>query len=329
MFHAEAFAVVALVLFIDLAFGELPNRFHPLRWIGNLLSSIESRTRESAGWKKYALGPVSYFLVVALFLIPCVALTALARHYAGMAGWVVATAVVLKICLAVFSFRVHCEPIAKDLEDGDTVAAAEKTQMIVSRKTEGMGERELASSCVETVSENFADSVVSPGFYFGFLGIIGCVAFRCANLMDAMWGYRDERFGKIGWFPAKLDDVLGYLPSRLSALFVAIGTAFSRGGFRGAVAGAMRWHGSVPSPNSGWPMGAFAGGMGVTMEKKGVYVIGDGQPATVTDIRASYSLLERSSAIFLFAFVAVLFAFVGADVQMWLENAFLGLAGFA
>lgn len=326
-FLVEAFAVVGVFLAIDMIVGELPNRFHPLRWLGNVLGFVERKSGKSGNKTRYALGLLSYILIALLFLLPCIYATALVRHYFGTIAWILVTAVVLKLCSAVFSFRVHCEPIAKDLENGDIVAAAEKTQMIVSRKTEGMDEGQIASSCVETVSENFADSVASPGFYFGFFGILGCVLFRCANLMDAMWGYKNDRLGRIGWFPAKFDDVLGYIPSRLSVLFVALGALFVGGSFRGTFSGAGKWHSATASPNSGWPMGAFAGGMDVTMEKKGVYVMGDGPPATAADIPKSYGLLEISSTIFLFTFAALVSAVFGLGIQMYVENALLGLAG--
>ena len=83
--------------------------------------------------------------------------------------------------------------------NGKTEEAAAKVQMIVSRNTKGMDAEHIASSCTETISENYVDSVVSPVTYFGILGMLGGIMFRCANLMDAMWGYRNEKYGDLGF----------------------------------------------------------------------------------------------------------------------------------
>ena len=175
----------------------------------------------------------------------------------GEVLWIISTAYLMKMCFSLFLFRKFCSPIADDLRNGDTEAAAAKTQMMVNRKMAGMDEAHINSSCCETISENLVDSVLSPLTYGGLMGLPGAVMFRCANLMDAMWGRRTEKYNMIGHFPARWDDVLGFVPSRVSPVFVGIAAWILRiRGRRPAVRAAIREHGKTPSPNSGWPMTA-------------------------------------------------------------------------
>ncbi|MBQ6547820.1 MAG: cobalamin biosynthesis protein CobD, partial [Candidatus Methanomethylophilaceae archaeon] len=230
------------------------------------------------------------------------------------------TALFFKVVFAVFSFRRHCKPIQEDLMNGDTEAAAAKVQMIVSRNTKGMDAEHIASSCTETISENYVDSVVSPVTYFGLLGMLGGIMFRCANLMDAMWGYRNEKYGDLGFFPAKFDDVLGYITSRISPVFIALGAFLMRMDWKAAIPAARAEHTKTPSPNSGWPMTAFAAVLGISMEKKDVYVMGKGDLPTVDDIGRCYRLLELCSILYILIITLPLYMFVGIHIQTGIEN---------
>ncbi|NBK25500.1 MAG: cobalamin biosynthesis protein CobD, partial [Spirochaetia bacterium] len=184
-----------------------------------------------------------------------------------------------------------------------------------------------ASCCVETVAENLVDSVYSPNFYFGLLGVFGAFMFRCANLMDAMWGYRNEKYGDLGFFPARWDDVLGFVTARLSVPFLALSIWIVGGDIRGLWEAVKADHAKTPSPNSGWPMAAVAGGLGLGMEKRGVYRMGKGPLPRVDDIRRSYQLIEISSILFVFLVTLPLYIFIGMDVQIFLEDALWGVLG--
>jgi len=193
-----------LAFVIDAVIGDVPNAIHPLRWMGNILDKIDKRIKRNSRKGTILKGFLSYLLVLLIFggitlTVLMLVRTQLAGIYEmdlGFIGttnlgeilWIVLCAFFFKLTFAVFSFRRHCKPIQRDLERGDTESAAAKTQMIVSRKTKGMDAEHIASSCTETISENYADSVCSPTFYFGLFGMFGAWMFRCSNLMDAMWG---------------------------------------------------------------------------------------------------------------------------------------------
>ncbi len=322
---AQALLIVILALLIDRFIGEFPNKYHPLRWMGNILGGIDKRLNKRKGTYALVLGLLSYLFVLLLFGGLAITVTAISRSYIpnpyGTIVWIVLSAFILKSTFAIFSFDKHCEPICADLEKGNTVDAAKKVSMIVSRETEGMNSEQISSSCCETISENFADSVCSPTFYMGLLGIPGAFMFRCTNLMDAMWGYRNEKYDSLGKFPARFDDVLGFLTSRISAVFIVIGSAILGMNWKQASKIAKRDNGVTPSPNSGWPMAAAAGALDIRMEKKNSYVInGEANIPNYKDVRNCLRLIEISSILFMLLVILPLFVFAGVNVQIFFEN---------
>ena len=324
----DAVLIVVLALLIDRFIGEVPNAIHPLRWMGNLLGAIDRRIRNRGTRMTSVLGFLSYLLVFILFSGIGLLITTVCRYYVsdivspevGEVLWIVASAFIFKISFAIFSFRKHCDPIRKDLDEGRVEDAAAKVQMIVSRNTKGMDAEHIASSCCETVSENLVDSVYSPVLYFGLFGIPGAVMFRCANLMDAMWGYLNEKYGRLGFFPAKFDDVLGFITSRVSPYFVALAGMILHMDWRASVPAAKAEHTKTPSPNSGWSMTAVAAVLGISMEKRGVYVMGTGPMPTTEDVRRCCRLVELSSVLFLLTVGLIFYVVLGVHVQCFAEG---------
>lgn len=329
----DAVCIILLALAIDRYIGELPNRFHPLRWMGNLLYTIDRHVKNRTSVSATVIGFLAYLLVFFIFATIGLLITGGLRvlfetHVSAIAGevvWIVATAFVFKISFAVFSFRHHCIPICEDLDAGKVDDAASKVQMIVSRNTKGMDAEHIASSCCETVSENLVDSVYSPTFYFGLFGLPGAVMFRCANLMDAMFGYLNEKYARLGYFPAKFDDVLGFVTSRMSPYFVAFTALLLRMDYKAAVPAAKAEHTKTPSPNSGWPMTAVAAALDISMEKKGVYVMGTGPMPSTDDVRRCLKLVESASAVFICTLSLVMYALLGIHVQLFFEGLLTGV----
>ena len=322
----DALCIIVLALAIDGIIGEVPNAIHPLRWMGNILYFLDRHIKRGNPTMTKIKGFLCYLLVLLIFGGIAFIILALVHYYLGELAWIIVTAFFFKVVFAVFSFRRHCKPIQEDLRNGNTEAAAEKVQMIVSRNTKGMDAEHIASSCTETISENYVDSVVSPVTYFGLLGMLGGIVFRCANLMDAMWGYRNEKYGDLGFFPAKFDDVLGYVTSRISPIFIALGAFLMRMDWKAAIPAALEEHGKTPSPNSGWPMTAFAAVLGISMEKRDVYIMGKGDLPTVDDIGRCYRLLELSSILYILIVTLPLYVFIGIHVQTGIENCLISLA---
>src|SRR5271157_6108974 len=144
--------------------------------------------------------------------------------------------------------------------------------MLVSRYTATLDRDHILSAGYESMTENLTDSIIAPLFYFSLYNLAGAAACRAINAMDAMLGYRDER-ERLGWCAARMDDILNFIPARITVLLLLIWFG-SRGTFSRAWHTMRRDSSKRPGFNGGVVMAAMAGGTGTRFEKPGVYIIG-------------------------------------------------------
>ena len=278
---------------LDRLLGEV-SRWHPLVGFGALASAVERALNR--GPLRRASGLLAWALVV----LPWVALVFWARGN-DFSGWLI-DVVLLYLALGGRSLAEHAERVASDLAAGDLPAARQHVGWIVSRNTAELDESGVAKACVESTLENGNDAVFGAMFWFMLFGGAGAVLFRLANTLDAMWGYKTERFLRFGWAAARIDDVLNYLPARLTALSYAL-----FGETRRALA---CWRRQAPvweSPNAGPVMSAGAGSLGLALGGSAIYhgqleerpVLGEGRPARGEDIRRALTHLRRSTWLWL------------------------------
>ncbi|MFO8143238.1 MAG: adenosylcobinamide-phosphate synthase CbiB [Dehalococcoidales bacterium] len=159
-------------------------------------------------------------------------------------------------------------------------------QALVSRDTSSLPRPLLVSAAVESTAESACDSFVAPLLFFLIFGVPGALAYRCVNTLDSMIGYHGK-YEYLGKFPSRLDDVLNYIPARITAMLVVAAAFFSGRDYRRSWRVAFGEHGQTDSPNAGWPMAAAAGAMGVRLEKVGQYRLGNGSPpvpGTIGDV---------------------------------------------
>lgn len=290
-------------LVVDAALGE-PSRWHPLAGFGRLTQVLERRCYGSTD-----LNPTRRrrrgACAVALAVIPWVLLAyGLAQTpYVGP----VAEVAGLYAAIGRRSLWQHAMPVAEALDRGDLPTARSRVAMLVSRDTADLPPQGVAKACVESVLENGCDAVFGALFWFCLAGLPGVVLFRLANTLDAMWGYKNERYLHFGWAAARLDDVLNYLPARGTAL------AYCLAGKAGQGLGC--WRRQAPewkSPNAGPVMAAGAGALGVLLGGEAVYggrlemrpPLGEGQPASAPHIGHSLRLLDRALAVWLAVLLA-------------------------
>jgi adenosylcobinamide-phosphate synthase len=158
-------------------------------------------------------------------------------------------------------------------------AGRQRLAMLVSRDTSNLNESEVRESAIESLAENLNDSVVAPIFWFVLFGLPGAAVYRFANTADAMWGYRGLRHG-VNWewagkWAARADDLLSWLPARITALLIFFLALFS-GAHRLRLQALQKLSEEArktPSPNSGWPMAAMAVVLDIRLQKPGVYVL--------------------------------------------------------
>ena len=310
-----------LALGIDARFGEPRSALHPVVWMGNYLHACGRLTVRCSAPFAFAGGALAWlvgaagagglaFALQALFMAQVNALDStqwgLAWVYAALLF--LALAWLLKCMLSWRMLRDEVGAVEAALQQS-LDAGRQRLAMLVSRDTTNLTESEVRESAIESLAENLNDSVVAPIFWFVLFGLPGAAVYRFANTADAMWGYRGMRNG-VNWewagkWAAWADDVLSWLPARLTALLLAL------------VAGGINWKllrleaGKTPSPNSGWPMAAMALALGVSLQKPGVYVLNaSGRPPEASDTALSQKygskvlvalVLCAQAAIFLIA----------------------------
>ena len=282
-------AVPAGVL-LDRLLGE-PRRWHPLAGFGRAVVFAEGLLRRGAPGHAYAnrlRGLVAWSLLVA----PPVALAAWLQERWGL--WVHIP--LLYFALGARSLEEHALAVARPLAAGDLAGARHALSWIVSRNTEQLDEEAIARATVETVLENGNDAVFATLFWFCLGGGAGALMFRLANTLDAMWGYQDERRIYFGWAAARLDDLLGLIPARLTALgYTLLGQ--TRRAWRCWRDQGRRWS----SPNAGPVMAAGAGALGISIGGNAMYhgreevrpTLGEGPRARAADIGRALALVRR------------------------------------
>ncbi|HUL39602.1 MAG TPA: cobalamin biosynthesis protein [Methanomassiliicoccales archaeon] len=313
-------AVGAVLL--DLALGDPPNSVHPVAWMGKLIGFLDRRVRRTGRVARdRAFGVLVAIVPILVFVALYVVVLALVRNYIGALAWAVVGLLLLKSLFAIRTLGDHVYPVMDALQKGDLETARRKVQMVVSRDTSKLDAGHVASCAVETVAENAVDSVFSPFLFLGLAGIPGAVFYRVSNTLDAMVGYLTDRHRSVGWFSAKLDDVLNYLGARVSVPFILLALAMMGKDWRAAWRTAKRDRRKTASPNKGWPMATFAGGLGITMEKSGYYTFGDGPlPEDPRSIQEAVALMKGSSLLFFFLVALPTFLMLGVQVQLLLED---------
>jgi adenosylcobinamide-phosphate synthase len=284
---------------LDLLLGEA-QRWHPLVGFGALAQWLE-RCLNSGG-RRIARGAAAWSLAV----LPLAALAAWLCKVAGPAG-LAAHALLLYLCLGLRSLRDHTLPIHAALAEGDLPRARWLTSRIVSRDTANAGEADLAKAGAESLLENGNDAVFGTLFWFLVGGGAGALLFRLANTLDAMWGYRNARFNLFGRVAARIDDLLNYVPARLTALSYAL-LAPGAGRLR-----ALRcWRAQAPawsSPNAGPVMASGAGALGISLGGAATYdgeverrpLLGIGPAASAGDILRAWRLVFRAALLWAMA----------------------------
>jgi len=260
--------VMPLALLVDRIAGDPHSRLHPVALLGSFISLWGRPDRYPVALQR-TVGAAMWIATVILFSIPFI----LAEHFLPWFVILVAGPVLLKSCLAWRSLEEHALSVERALGAGLDDGRLE-VKNLVSRDSSGLSREQVLSAAYESVSENLVDSIVSPLCYYTVFGLPGAAVFRAANTMDAMLGYRDER-ERLGWFSARADDALNYLPARLTAAVLLLYFA-ARGRFGPARECLQRDGRARPGCNGGLPMAVMAGGTGTRFEKPGVYSIGPG-----------------------------------------------------
>lgn len=290
---------VLLALAIDRGFGEPPARWHPvvamgryLGFMGRRIAPVSPAANGGRG-RAFVAGALAWCLGAAVVLGTAFVLCWSMRTWA----WWVQALVLGLLLKPLLAWRMLRDEVAavetalgRSLADG-----REQLARLVSRDVSALDASQVRESAIESLAENLNDSVVAPLFWFVLAGLPGAALYRFANTADAMWGYRGERHGRdwtwAGKWAARADDVLSWLPARLTAALLLFAG--------GCVAVRALWREArrTPSPNSGWPMAALALALNLRLRKPGVYTLNAGGRAPApADTAAAIVLGARALA---------------------------------
>jgi len=274
--------LVALV--VDVWLGEPASRFHPVVWMGNYLNFFElwvapmtsTATKGVVDYPSFGRGALVWLLGAALVW----------TLFATLQGVFLQLPLVLSALLIGLSLKpllawamLRDEVRAVETALGQSLEAGRaRLARLVSRDVTNLTAEQVRESAIETLAENLNDSVVAPLFWFVLLGLPGAALYRFANTADAMWGYPGMYRGRYwqwaGKWAAHADDVLSWVPARITALLLVLVSVGSRDMGGGLSLQRLRIEAHLtPSPNSGWPMAAMALALGVSLNKPHVYCL--------------------------------------------------------
>jgi len=264
-----------LAVGLDLAFGEPPSWAHPVVWIGTSITTLE-RLAPSGPAGRLVFGAGMTALVVGGSALFGSLVGRLADRLPSGLGLVV-EAYALKTMLSVRALLEAGRSVDRCLDRDDLDGAREAARALVSRDVRQLDRNLLASAAIESLAENTSDSIVAPLCYYALGGLPAVFAYRAANTLDAMIGYRGE-YEHLGKAAARLDDLLNLLPARLTSAVLLAAGALGGGDIGTGISITRRDHGTTASPNAGWPMSTIAGLLGTRLEKPDHYVIGGDLP---------------------------------------------------
>ncbi|MBV7504657.1 adenosylcobinamide-phosphate synthase CbiB [Bacillus sp. sid0103] len=291
--------------FIDMFIGDPPNWPHPVRWIGTMITFFEKRWNKGKYKKWNGVGMLLFILLFVFFVALVLVVVSYWVHpFAG----ILVESMIISTTIAQKSLKSAAVEVYQPLVNGDLARAREKLSYIVGRDTASLDEGEIARGAIETVAENTSDGVTAPMFWALIGGAPLAMVYRAANTCDSMVGHMNEKYKEFGWASAKWDDVMNWIPSRLTGMIMLLSKPPERTGQRMAWSILFRDAKKHPSPNSGWGEAAVAAILGIQLGGINYYkgVVSDRakmgeslQPIQANHILKANSILKRTVFLFL------------------------------
>jgi adenosylcobinamide-phosphate synthase len=272
--NEDRMLALVLALASDLLLGEPPSALHPVVWLGRGIDALERMAPEPQRRESLLYGGIATLGLAAAAAGLARVGERIAHHLPPLLGIALAAAL-LKPAFAVRMLLQAGSSVRGRLEAGDLDAARRELRTLVSRDASHLSGSDCAAAVVESLAENLADSIVGPWLGFAIAGLPGAWLFRSVNTLDSRWGYHG-RYELLGRVAARLDDILAWVPARLSAILLIVAAPAGGGDPRAAMQVMLRDRHATASPNAGWTMAAIAGALGCRLEKPHHYVLNAG-----------------------------------------------------
>ena len=299
----ESIIVIGFALLLDMIFGDPKNRYHPTAWIGNLIGTITTHMKNENP-KLEKLG--GFVIVIIPIFISCIILYGLQFsigfiniEFLSVIISIVIGMILLKTTIAIKGMEVHALAVLDSIKHDNLIQARQNLSMIVKRNTKDLDKNHILSGTLESLSENIVDGITGPLFYFSIFGLPGAFVYRIVNTVDSMVGYKTQMFKNLGWFGANCDNVLNYIPSRLTGLTMVFAALLLGHDWKNCYEIFKRDGKNTDSPNAGYPMAALAGALGTKLEKIKHYTLGsDNEEITSQKVKDAITLMKVTSLLF-------------------------------
>ncbi len=316
--------VLLCALLLDYFLGEPKKEYHPLVMFGQFATHLEEHLNEYqlensdnlddiALEKQQQKNKINGLIAALICLIPISILIYIIHQTDTILGYLIDLAV-LYFALGLHSLKQHADTIFQALKKQHLEDARQAVALIVSRDTEQMNEEDMARATTESILENGSDAVLAAIFWFLLAGAPGVIMYRLSNTLDAMWGYKTPRYSHFGFFIAKFDDLLNYIPARLTALSYALAGNWDKAIRCGQKQGSL-WE----SSNAGIVMSTGAGALNVKLGGADYYHgqykqrpdLGCGEQAKTETIKQASHLLDRATLLWVVVIALI-------SVPVWL-----------
>lgn len=304
-------SIITLSVIIDMIIGEVPNKIHPVIYMGKIIDKLNNYLPNTK---------ISGLLIILTTTFIFITITLIILLLSTINQWIfiIIASIILSTTFSINFLIESVRNIQKDLTE-DINKARKSMSYLVSRNTEQLTESRITSAAIETLTENITDSIISPIFYvsiltlfFGIIiGICGGILYRVSNTMDAMLGYKTENLINKGCYPAKWDDILNYIPARITGYYVILAAFLLRYDYKQSYDVMKKYALKTPSPNSGYSMAATAGALNVTLVKEGVYELGYGTDELNKEkISQAINITKITSILFILTIVIIYFIII-------------------
>ncbi len=264
--------ITFFAVILDLIIGDPSGLPHLVIYMGRCISAFEAFSRRYVDKKFYKLA--GFGIVIMSLSVCALAVYAILKLIylipVKFIGYILQIVLVSHM-LAAKSLKTESMKVYNKLKEDDIAASRKELSMIVGRDTENLSKGGVIKAAVETVAENFSDGVFAPILYSICFGIWGIYLYKMINTMDSMIGYKDEKYKDIGMAAAKLDDIVNYIPARLSAYLLILASAFKGLNYKNAYKIYRRDRYKHSSPNSAHTEAVVAGAFGVKLAGDAYY----------------------------------------------------------
>ncbi|MBE6493485.1 MAG: cobalamin biosynthesis protein [Methanosphaera stadtmanae] len=303
-------SIFVLAVLIDMIIGEVPNKIHPVIYMGKLITKLKNYLPKTkfSGLLIVLTVSLTFFMITFIILF--------LTSYVNIYLYIILASIIFSTTFSIKLLIESVLDIKHDLEH-DINKARKDVSYLVSRNTDTLSESRIVSAAIETLTENITDSVIAPLFYtaiiillpYGMtLAIPIAMLYRCSNTMDAMLGYETDELKEIGYVPAKLDDILNYIPARISGVIVVISSLLHKYDYKQSWDVMRKFARKTPSPNSGYTMAATAGALDIILIKENVYQLGYGKSElTGNKIVDAVKITKTTSLIFIILVIMIYF----------------------